>query len=219
MSIWARVAAFGLITIFSGSIGAAAQAAECGQNEDAERASHRQLSMADFSGARPSENGRPRSGGATAILITTAIAVDELAAATERQADQRWIARVSELCVRAYLMKALSGRRSEVKAAWDLRHEQGHFDLTLAHARSLERSLRELTFAADDAKAATRGLRALARETYRARVADLQREQDLYDRETRHGHSRAAQGRWLAEIAARLAPTSTAVVIRTESAE
>jgi mRNA-degrading endonuclease toxin of MazEF toxin-antitoxin module len=49
--------------------------------------------------------------------ITTAIAVDELAAVTERLASGGSIARVSGLCVRAYLMKALSGRRSDAKAA------------------------------------------------------------------------------------------------------
>jgi len=193
---------FGAIGIASD---AAAARAECAPVETLELASHRELSLADFSGERPREAGRARQRGATRILITTAIAVDVLEISAEPASDGSWLARPTSLCVRAYLMKKESGRQRDGSEVWDLRHEQGHFDLTQAHARRLEARLRALRASASDAEAAARALRERAERAYRDATAELQAEQDRYDRETRHGHHRSAQGRWLGELAALLA--------------
>jgi len=205
MSIWARVATLGLITVFGGSIAEAAAALECGPHEDAEKMSHRQLALSDFAGERPREKGHAKNNDSTSILITTTVIVDELGIEVDASPDGGFVARVSDLCVRAYFMKLLSGRKSELAVNWELRHEQGHFDLTLAHAQALEAQLAPLAFAAKSADAAKQGLRARVAALYRAQLERCQKEQDSYDRETRHGHHRSAQGRWAQEIAARIA--------------
>jgi hypothetical protein len=212
MSIRARVATLGIITGFCGSIALAAAAAECGPREDAEKASHRQLALGDFAGERPREKGRPKQGDSTSILIATAVAIDELGIDAQLEPDGRFVARVVRLCVRAYFMKQLSGRKSEMAVAWELGHEQGHFDLTQAHALELEAQVAGLTLAADSADAARQGLRERVIALYRDHAERSQGEQDRYDRETRHGHHRSVQGRWTDEIAARIARSSPAVV-------
>ena len=204
MSTWARVATLGLITGFCGSVALAAAAVECGPHEDAEKLSHRALALSDFAGERPREKAQAKNVDSTSILITTTVIVDKLGIEVVSTADGGFVARVADLCVRAYFMKLLSGRKSEVSVNWELRHEQGHFDLTLAHAQALEAQLAPLAFEAKSADAAKAGLRAEASALYRAELARCQKEQDRYDRETGHGNRRSAQGRWTQEIAARL---------------
>jgi Bacterial protein of unknown function (DUF922) len=204
----------GLFAAIGVLAGARSARAECEAVETGELASYRQLSLDDFSGERPREAGRARQLGATAILITTAIAVDAIEIGVELAPDGRWLARPASLCVRAYFLKKESGRRRDVSASWDLRHEQGHFDLTEAHARVLEARLAMLTASASDAVGAKRTLRELAERSYREATARLQAEQDRYDRETRHGHHRSAQGRWRGEIAARLGSNASVAAAR-----
>jgi hypothetical protein len=212
MSIRARAATLGLVTGILVSMALAAGAAECGPYEDAEKASHRPLALGDFAGERPREKGRPRQGDSTSILITTAVAIDELGIDAQPEPDGRFVARVVRLCVRAYFMKRLSGRKSEMAVPWELAHEQGHFDLTQAHALELEAQVAGLTFRAESADAAARELRDRVIALYRAHAERSQGEQDQYDRETRHGHHRRAQGRWTDEIAARIAPAPAVAV-------
>ena len=192
-----------VISVF---LGAGSATAECGAVETEELASHRALTQDDFAGAKPREAGRTRNGGSTAIVIVTAMAVDAVEIEVAESADGAFVARPAALCVRSYLLKRESGWRRDASAAWDLRHEQGHFDLTEAHTRALEAKLGALSAAGADADAAKRALRAEIARAYRAATAELQAEQDRYDRETRHGNHRSAQGRWSEEIAAALAP-------------
>jgi hypothetical protein len=219
MSIRARAVTLGLVTGFCGSIALAAGAAECGRYEDAEKASHRQLALGDFAGERPREKGRPKQGDSTSILITTAVAIDELGIDAQAEPDGRFVARVVRLCVRAYFMKRLSGRKTEMAVPWELAHEQGHFDLTQAHALELEAQVAGLRLSAESADSAARGLRERVIALYRAHAEHSQAEQDRYDRETRHGHHRRAQGRWTDEIAARIAPRPPATLAATPAAE
>jgi hypothetical protein len=216
MAGWARVATLGVITAFCGSTALAAAAAECGPHEDAERLSHRQLALSDFAGERPREKGHAKNSDSTSILITTTVMVDELAIDVQPVPRGGFVARVSHLCVRAYFMKLLSGRKSELAVNWELGHEQGHFDLTLAHARTLEAQLAPLIFEADGTEAAKQGVRTRVSALYRAQLARCQEEQDRYDRETRHGHHRRAQGRWTREIAARIAVAPAVAVVASE---
>ena len=205
MACGPRREALGVVMLFCLAIGARAAELDCGPREDAEKASYRALSLDDFLGERPREPGRLRSGGATTILIVTTIAVDELATGTSRDASGRWTARIVGLCIRAYLVKQLSGRARETTRPWDLRHEQGHFDLTQSHALRLEERLYALSSTANDQAAAKQRLLELMRAAYGEQLAACQSEQELYDKQTRHGNHRSAQGRWLALIASRLA--------------
>jgi hypothetical protein len=192
-----------LLTVFGWALGASA---ECGAVETPELASYRALTRDDFVGEKPRDADRVRGIGATAILIVTAMAVDAVAIELAAAQDGAWIARPAALCVRSYLMKRKSGWRRDVSAAWDVRHEQGHFDLTESRARQLEAQLAKLSATGDDTDAAKRALHAEIARVYRAATSELQAEQDRYDRETRHGNHRFAQGRWNDAIAAALAP-------------
>jgi hypothetical protein len=196
LAVWA-------ISVF---LGAWSATAECGAVETAERASYRALTLADFAGEQPREPGRPRSGGATLIVIVTAMAVDAVEVEVAPSPNGGWTARPASICLRSYLMKRESGRRRGAGAAWDLRHEQGHFDLTEVHARRLEDEIASLRAKGADADAAKRALRAEVARVYRAATAVLQADQDRYDHATRHGNHRSAQGRWTEAIAAALAP-------------
>ena len=51
------------------------------------------------------------------------------------------------------------------------------------------------------------------RPVYREGLAECQAQQDLYDRETRHGNHRSAQGRWTQELAAELAGAASASAV------
>ncbi len=69
-----------------------------------------------------------------------------------------------------------------------------------------------LTHTASSAEAAERGLRDAAARLYREALAECQAAQDLYDRETRHGNHRSAQGRWTTQLASELAGSSGSAV-------
>jgi hypothetical protein len=194
-------------------VGSGGARAECGPVEDAERASHRALTLADFARGVPRGEERSARGEETAILITTALRVDALALRSE-QAGGEFVASVRERCVRAVLVKERTGRKRAARAVWDaqpessdsdLRHEQGHFDLTQSCARRLDAELSRLTQRAASVGAAERGLRERAARLYRDASAECQALQDRYDRETRHGHKSQAQAHWSARIAAELA--------------
>jgi hypothetical protein len=87
----------------------------------------------------------------------------------------------------------------------DLRHEQGHFDLTQRCAQHLDVALERVTQRGASAGDATRALQREAARLYREASAACQELQNRYDRETRHGHKPRAQARWAERIAAELA--------------
>jgi hypothetical protein len=199
-----RFATAGIIAGFCVLTATASGADECGEYEDAQRASHRVLALDDFAGPPPHEPSRAKDRDGTAILIRTTIAVDSLGTGVEFTSDGRFVARASAPCVRAFLLKEASGRRRGQRDGWDLRHEQGHFDLTESYARRLEARLRSLSYSAANAEEARRGLGEHAAAAYRDTLLACQSEQDRYDRETRHGHHRSAQGHWTAKLTAML---------------
>ena len=80
-------------------------------------------------------------------------------------------------------------------------------------ALELRARLAALTHTAGSAEAAERGMRDAAARLYREALAECQAGQDLYDRETRHGNHRSAQGRWTQELAADLAGAASASVV------
>ena len=207
-------ATYGLFTVFCLVANGQAHAGVCSAYEDGERASHRMLTLADFAGSLPQENARAHDRNATEILIVTSIRIDELGVQTEPSGAGGFVARPSSLCVRAYLLKEQSGRRRQAKDGWDLRHEQGHFDLTELRARRLEARLAALEFVAETERDAEEGLRDLAARLYHDVLAEVQKAQDVYDRETRHGHNRLAQGRWLGELSSQLTPEPRRAVAR-----
>ncbi|WP_210465070.1 DUF922 domain-containing protein [Rufibacter roseolus] len=78
-----------------------------------------------------------------------------------------------------------------------LAHEQLHFDLTELHARQLRKRLKELP------NACNRGAADLNRYASEA-FEKWHKEQDLYDRESRHGLDKDQQLEWIASVELRL---------------
>jgi hypothetical protein len=189
---------------------AASQAADCGAHEDAERASHRTLTWDDFQGPPPPGAARGASPHAPSIKLHSSLRIDALAVATEPVAGGAFSAHVAHVCVRAYALKQLSGRPRSAVLTWQLEHEQGHFDLTQAHAQRLRERLAALTGEGATAAAAEQSLRDAARAAYRDAMRQLQAEQDRYDRETRHGNHRARQAKWKRALAGEIAPPQRA---------
>jgi Bacterial protein of unknown function (DUF922) len=176
----------------------------CGPVEDAERASHRRLAWADFQAPPPPKERRDRAD-RTAVRLRTSLRIDSLAIATRRDASGAYVAHVESPCVRAYVLKQLSGRLASADRAEQLAHEQGHFDLTELHARRLERRISELRASSSSAALAERALREAVRTAYAERSASHEREQARYDQSTQHGQQHRWQTKWAKRIAERLA--------------
>lgn len=198
---WAFFAAF----VFMGIAEGPAAAGGCGPFEDPERASHRPISWQDFQGPLPPGAARGASPNEPSILIRTTVRIDALPVTTQPLASGAWFARAELPCVRAYVLKQLSGRPRSGVFTRQLEHEQGHFDVTQVRALHLCERLAALRVEAPTAEAAERTLRAAASRAYREATGDLQAEQDLYDRHTRHGNHRSRQAKWERELAARMA--------------
>ena len=83
--------------------------------------------------------------------------------------------------------------RTPADSARALRHEQTHFDLSEVHARRLRRYFGELMA---PCSSSSNNLEARADQIER----DEKAAQELYDRESDHGRSPAAQARWDKEV-------------------
>lgn len=79
----------------------------------------------------------------------------------------------------------IKGRTDEV-----LRHEQLHFDITELHARMLRRYFSEQPFAAK------KNLSGIINRHYKEQMQALNRMQNKYDSETKHGTRSDAQRKW-----------------------
>jgi hypothetical protein len=191
-----------------GLVAAAPQAtpAACSARDDAERASHRALRWEDFAGAAPDPDARRGDQNDTLAVLRTSIRIDGVAVRLSPNAAGGFAARVESACVQAYVLKRLSGRDQRRSGrAWQLRHEQTHFDLSAAFARELARRLARLTAEAPSASAAEQALRRAIAGVNSEIAREHAREQQRYDRETSHGHRRGAQARWDREVTLRLA--------------
>lgn len=190
----------GLVLAFAVCLCAAPSAAlECGAREDAELASHRRIGWQDFQATPPARPGR--SGGAEVVVaqIRLLVRVDALSVRTEQRADGTWVAR-GVPCVRAYLVKRRSGRLPSARFAWQLSHEQRHFDLAQVYAQRLRDRVLGLELAGRTEAEAERGLRAAAGRAHRELSLAHARAQRRYDRETNHGRRRVPHARWFAEL-------------------
>ena len=199
---WAFLAAL----VFMGIGEGPAAAGGCGPFEDAERASHRPLSWKDFQGPPPNEGPHRGESDVAWVRIRTSLRVDSLRVVVERHAGGAFVAR-GEPCVRAYLLKHLSGLKRGVRLeAEQLEHEQGHFDVAQLHAQRLAAGIRALAIVAPSALAAEQALRGAVQRSYREESAANLRAQGRYDRATQYGQKRSAQRSWEVRLAAQLAP-------------
>ncbi len=208
----ARTALGALMALALGTGIAGNARADCGSYEDETRASYRELRWEDFRGPRPPRK-RHGMGGRPAIqaLIATSVRVDALEVVVTPLANGEWLARPGQLCIRAYGLKDRSGHHREQTMRRELAHEQGHFDVSKLAAQALRLQLAGLEQRASSPEQAERELREQAREVYREAMAESQRLQERYERETRYGNRRNIQERWGRELRERIATTPIAV--------
>lgn len=121
--------------------------------------------------------------------------------------------RITEIRIEALFDPASSWVKPDHRRNNVLAHEQGHFDLTEVHRRMFEAASR--AFQQDVRPCRGRNSRKVARfvegdiaatlgELYERTWDNLERVQNLYDAQTRHGMNAGAQQDWLARIAAAL---------------
>jgi hypothetical protein len=181
-----------------------AAARDCGPVEDAERASYRPLAWTDFQGPAPDPGVRGGDRDVVAIQIHTSLRIDALAVVTEPLPGGGFIARATEPCVRAYVLKQRSARVHGAAFVWQLEHEQGHFDLTQLHAQQLAQRLAALAAEGDSAADAERALWAAVERVYQGASRGHAVAQRRYDRETNHGHRASQQLQWRTRVAAQI---------------
>ena len=202
----------GLLVLVLAAVPAFASS-DCGPVEDADRASHRGLSWADFKGPPPAVERRDPRADVPVAQVVTSLRVDTLGVMTEPDAGgERWVARAHAPCVRAYLLKRLSGRSEGAFADHQLAHEQRHFDLAQIYARRLRLALRDLSARGASAAEAERALRYAADRAYVALSREHATAQRRYDRFTQHGIQRSYEAKWFAQLEARLAEQEGAAV-------
>ncbi len=213
MGLRTTIGIVGIIMSFAATAGRA-ETTGCGAFEDGAVTSHRQIEWADFQGPRPSRvRGRKARQTPIDAQIATSVRLDRWDVIAEENGAGRWVARIGELCVRAYMYKELSGHHAGTETTRrDLEHEQGHFDITEQTARTLARELRDVETHGADRPEAERRLRDLVKETYRRRMAECIGTQDRYEKETRYGNKRKPQERWLRELADALGGPRVATV-------
>lgn len=114
--------------------------------------------------------------------------------------------RVTQWTVVAHFDRAKSWRRGRVTDADTLllAHEQGHFDISQCTALR-QAQLRPDSFtpvSADSLEEAKTQIEKQIQERFDTALAEGDKRQRLYDRETRHGTDRLAQARWSAALTA-----------------
>jgi hypothetical protein len=198
------------VAVVIGLWSASSGALECGPVEEAERASHRHITWQDFRGERPVRYRIGQSAPPVRAAIATSVLLDAWSPVVEPRVDGTLVARIDSLCVRAYLHKLLSGRRSEHTKSADLAHEQGHFDIAQVFAAILTERLAALAEPVDRAEDARAVLLPRIRAVYRETMAECQAMQDRYERETSYGNRVGRQAQWERELAARIATQAVA---------
>jgi len=83
-------------------------------------------------------------------------------------------------------------------APYVLKHEQLHFDITELYARKLRQMMHETDFKK------VKNISAEISKMYNRVMADENKEQNKYDKDTEHGLNAAKQQVWSDDIAARL---------------
>jgi hypothetical protein len=190
------------VTVGIGLAPALSSTAVCDAFEDDRLTSHRRIRWEDYRGARPVR--APAGQPAIVAHIATSVRLDSWRAEVAAGPDGTWVARVGDLCVRAYMHKDRSGYVRTYRGRWDLAHEQGHFDIAELCARTLRARFLALRIPVESPEQASdRTLRAL-RSVYLRTMAECQKEQDRYEHETSSGSRRSRQMRWTHELAARL---------------
>jgi len=94
-----------------------------------------------------------------------------------------------EISSKAYMLKDQSWARGESKNDWTLNHEQRHFDITMIVMERLKNTLLNLEIYPDEYDS-------VINYYYLEAFREMNRLQDQYDRETRHGMDRGAQEKW-----------------------
>ena len=125
---------------------------------------------------------RPKPGSRFAASIFTSFSFD---VASEIRAGILEV----EISTKAYMLKDQSWVRGESKNEWTLNHEQRHFDITMIVMERLRNTLLNLEIYPDEYDS-------VINYYYLEAFREMNRLQDRYDRETRHGMDRGAQERW-----------------------
>jgi len=90
---------------------------------------------------------------------------------------------------KVFMLKDQSWARAESKNEYTLNHEQRHFDITQIVVERLKDKLKNLEIYPDEYDS-------VINYYYLEAFREMNRLQDLYDKETRHGMDRGAQDRW-----------------------
>ena len=104
---------------------------------------------------------------------------------------------IVDVSVVAYFNKSKSWCRADSQNPETLAHEQRHFDLSAVKACELVDTIRQFQFSVDNFAAELDRL-------HRAKQKELDRLQDLYDEESKHGTGSGTQQKWNLLIDARL---------------
>ncbi len=108
-----------------------------------------------------------------------------------------WANDSATINLECYFDKTKSWVKADKKTDYLLKHEQGHFDLTEIYFRSLVKQLQGTKFYAKTFQVDVRKL-------INTNSDALNKEQDLYDKETNHSIIEAKQHEWDARIASRM---------------
>jgi hypothetical protein len=93
-----------------------------------------------------------------------------------------------------FFEKSKSWVKREKKGDTLLKHEQAHFDLAELYTRKLRKAMKE-------AKFTSKTINSEFKKVYQKYIGDLKKEQDRYDKETRHSIIYPKQKEWEARIA------------------
>lgn len=161
---------------------------------------YRALTWADFPVAEPAAE--PEAAAHTATRVRYEYRFEW------RREDEGVSARVNSWSVVAHFDRSRSWRRGRVLGSDTalLAHEQGHFDISQCVALQ-QGQLRPDSFepvTAPNLDEAKTRLERMVKERFEVALAEGDRRQRLYDKETRHGLDPVQQARWSATIAAEI---------------
>lgn len=138
--------------------------------------------------------------GAEGGYIATGFEITDWTTHPERKGDGAWRARPEGLLAHASMEKLRSSHQPGADSAYNLAHEQGHFDLTEVVTRRLWARLLTLEGRGPTPGAAAQDLRDRVEAAFRDATEEHDRIQLRYDRETTHGTKKRAQRKWLRQI-------------------
>lgn len=143
---------------------------------------------------------KPSRFGAEGGYIASGIRITDWTTEPRPVGDGTWRAEPEGLVAYSFMEKLRSSHRPGADSAYNLAHEQAHFDLTEVVTRRLLARLSVLEGRGATPGAAARDLRKQVEAAFEEALEELDRLQVRYDRETAHSGKKKAQRKWLREI-------------------